>query len=99
MKRGAFFVNVSRGRVAEVAALIDALRSGHIAGAGLDAYAIEPLPSEHPFWTMPQVIVSPHYSGETVNASPLPGELLLRNLRAYLEGRDLRHGVDLSHGY
>jgi phosphoglycerate dehydrogenase-like enzyme len=99
MKRGAFYVNVSRGGVAQEPALLDALRSGQLAGAGLDVFAAEPLAADHPFWSMPQVIVSPHYSGETVNTSSRPGELFLRNLRAYLGGQPIGHRVDLRLGY
>ncbi len=99
MKQGAFFINISRGQVAREEALVQALRSGHLAGAGLDVYAVEPLPADHPFWIMPQVIVSPHYSGEIVNHSARPGEVFLRNLRAYLDGRPLSRLVDLARGY
>jgi phosphoglycerate dehydrogenase-like enzyme len=99
MKRGAFYVNVSRGAVAQEAALLEALRSGQLAGAGLDVFAVEPLPPEHPFWSMPQVLVSPHYSGETVNNSALPMERFARNLRSWLLGRPLEGVVDLEWGY
>ncbi|MFN4258577.1 MAG: D-2-hydroxyacid dehydrogenase [Gemmataceae bacterium] len=99
MKRGVLFVNVSRGAIAQEEALLDALRSGQVRGAALDAYAVEPLPAAHPFWAMPQVIVSPHYSGETVNLSSLPSERFLRNLRADLQGRELEGMVDLEQGY
>jgi phosphoglycerate dehydrogenase-like enzyme len=99
MKPGVLFITVSRGRIAQEEALLAALRSGHVAGAGIDAFAVEPLPADHPFWDMPQVIISPHYSGETVNTSSLPGELFLRNLRAYLQGKPVSHIVDLTHGY
>jgi D-2-hydroxyacid dehydrogenase (NADP+) len=99
MKPGAFYVNVSRGGVAKEEALREALRSGHLAGAALDVFAVEPLPPGHPFWTMPQVVVSPHYSGETVNNSALPSERFARNLRAWLAGRPLEGLVDLEWGY
>ena len=99
MKRGAFYVNVSRGGVAQEAALLEALRSGHLAGAGLDVFAVEPLPPGHELWSMPQVIVSPHYSGETVNNSALPAERFARNLRCWLLGRPLEGVVDLEWGY
>jgi phosphoglycerate dehydrogenase-like enzyme len=99
MKRGVFYINVSRGPVAQEQALLEALRSGHVAGAGLDVFAAEPLPPKHPFWTMPQVLVSPHYSGETVNTSSLPAERFIRNLRAWLAGRPLEGVVDLDCGY
>lgn len=99
LKPGAVYVNVSRGGVAREDALLAALRSGQVAAAALDVFATEPLPSEHPFWTMPQLIVSPHYSGETVNQSTLPGERFIRNLRSWLEGEPLEGRVDLDRGY
>ncbi|HEV3119315.1 MAG TPA: D-2-hydroxyacid dehydrogenase [Gemmataceae bacterium] len=99
IKRGVIYINVSRGAVAQESALLDALRSGHVAAAGLDVFAVEPLPSEHPFWTMPQVILSPHYSGETVNQSSLPVERFARNLHAWLSGGEMEGVVNLDWGY
>jgi phosphoglycerate dehydrogenase-like enzyme len=99
MKRGALYINVSRGGVAQEAALLEALCSRRLAGAGLDVFAVEPLPPGHPFWTLPQVVVSPHYSGETVNTSTLPAERFERNLRARLAGGELEGVVDLEWGY
>ena len=99
MRPGAFFINVSRGPVAQDAALVAALQSGHLAGAGLDVFADEPLPPEHPLWAMPNVVVSPHYSGETVNTSALPAQRFTRNLRNWLAGRELEGNVNLELGY
>ncbi len=99
MKRGAFYVNVSRGGVAQERALMDALMWEHLAGAGLDVFAVEPLPPEDGLWTMPHVIITPHYSGETVNNSALPVERFARNLRAWLSGQPLEAVVDLEWGY
>ena len=99
MRPGAIYVNVSRGPVAQEAVLVDALKSGHLAGAGLDVFAVEPLPAEHPLWTLPNVVISPHYSGETVNNSALPAQRFARNLRNWLAGRDLEGPVDLALGY
>ena len=99
IKPGAFYINVSRGGVAQEAALVAALRSGHLAGAGLDVFAVEPLPKEHPLWSLPNVIVSPHYSGETVNNSALPARRFTRNLRNWLAGQPLEGVVQLDHGY
>jgi phosphoglycerate dehydrogenase-like enzyme len=99
LKPGALFVNVSRGAVADEAALLEALHSGRVAAAGLDAFAGEPLPPGHAFWTMPQVFVSPHVSGETVNFSAAPSERFRRNLAAWDAGRPLEGLVDLEHGY
>jgi phosphoglycerate dehydrogenase-like enzyme len=99
MKRGAVYINVSRGGVAQEEALMDALGSGQVAAAGLDVFTVEPLPPGHPLWTMPQMIVSPHYSGETVNYSSRPAERFARNLRAWLASNPLEGLVDLEWGY
>jgi phosphoglycerate dehydrogenase-like enzyme len=99
MKRGVLYINVSRGPIAQESALIEALRTGQVAAAGLDVFAVEPLPQDHPFWTLPNVLVSPHYSGETVNRSAQPGELFLRNLCSYLNGELVGKRVDLTLGY
>jgi phosphoglycerate dehydrogenase-like enzyme len=99
LKPGAWYVNVSRGAVAQEEALLEALTSGRLAGAGLDAFAVEPLPADHPFWSLPQVIISPHCSGEVVNASALPAERFTRNLHAWLAGAPLEGQVDLEWGY
>jgi D-2-hydroxyacid dehydrogenase (NADP+) len=99
LKPGAIYVNVSRGPIAQEAALLDVLTSGRLAGAGLDVFAVEPLPAEHPFWQLPNVIVSPHYSGETVNNSALPARRFARNLRGYLANRVMEGMVDLECGY
>jgi phosphoglycerate dehydrogenase-like enzyme len=99
LKPGAILINVSRGQVVQEQALIEVLRSGHLRAAGLDVFAVEPLPSDHPFWTMPNVLVSPHYSGETVNWSALPAQRFVRNLHAFLKGEPLEGLVDPAQGY
>ena len=99
IKKGAIFINVSRGPVADEAALLDALRTGQVAAAGLDVFAVEPLLADHPFWTMPQVVITPHCSGETVNRSDHPGRRFSRNLAAWLAHRPLEGLVDLKWGY
>lgn len=99
MKRGAWFVNVSRGKIVDEAALLDALESGHLAGAALDVFHQEPLPPNHPLWEMPNVIVTPHYCGDTVNHSRLPLERFIRNLSAWQSGGDLEGLVELERGY
>jgi D-2-hydroxyacid dehydrogenase (NADP+) len=99
LKCGAVYVNVSRGGIAQEAALLEALRSGQVSAAGLDVFAVEPLAAGHPFWSMPTVIVSPHYSGETVNRYAAPSERFARNLEAWLAGRPLEGMVDLDQGY
>lgn len=99
MKRGTIYVNVSRGAIAREQALEEALRTGHLGGAGLDVYATEPLPAAHPFWAMPEVIVSPHVSGETINLSARPAERFARNLANWSAGEPLEGMVDLVWGY
>jgi phosphoglycerate dehydrogenase-like enzyme len=99
LKRGAVYINVSRGGVAQEKALLAALASGQVSAAGLDVYAHEPLAPEHPFWSMPQVLVSPHYSGEVVNNSARPAERFARNLRRWLAKEELEGNVDLEWGY
>ncbi len=99
LKRGALYVNVSRGGIAQEPALLEALRSGQVAAAGLDVFAVEPLAPGHPLWSMPNVIISPHYSGETVNRYSAPSERFARNLEAWLAGRPLEGVVDLDRGY
>jgi phosphoglycerate dehydrogenase-like enzyme len=99
MKPGVLFINVSRGAVVQEQALLDALDSGRVAAAGLDVFAVEPLPAGHVLWSNPQVLTSPHVSGEVVNQSGLPAERFARNLRAWLAGKPIEGVVDLSWGY
>ena len=86
MKPGAYLVNVSRGGVVDEPALVDALRRGAIAGAGLDVYASEPLPEDHPLWSLENVILTPRVGGmsDVYVEQCLP--LLCANLRAFLAG-------------
>lgn len=99
LRPGTLYVNISRGAIAQEAALVEALRSGRLGGAGLDVFAVEPLAADHALWKLPNVVITPHYSGETVNRSAQPGELLLRNLHAYMAGRPVGRVVDRAQGY
>jgi len=65
MPTGSFLINVGRGETVDEPALIDAVRSGHLAGAALDVFAVEPLPAESPLWNLERVIITPHCSGST----------------------------------
>jgi phosphoglycerate dehydrogenase-like enzyme len=86
MKRGAMFVNVARGRVADEAALIEALRSGQVGSAGIDVTVEEPLPAESPLWGMPNVLVTPHTGGETRRYEDNVLDLLEENLARIARG-------------
>jgi phosphoglycerate dehydrogenase-like enzyme len=80
MRPGSFLINVARGRVVDEQALLEALVSGHLAGAGLDCFHDEPLPAESPFWTLPNVIATPHSAGETRAYEGNVVDILLDNL-------------------
>ena len=85
--------------VAQEPALLAALQSGQVSAAGLDVFSTEPLPPEHPLWSMPQVIVSPHYCGDTVNDSAQPAQRFARNLHAWLRNQPLEGLVNCEWGY
>ena len=91
---GAVVVNVSRGALLDEAALIDVLESGHLAGAALDVFAEEPLPTDSPLWDMPNVIVSPHSASTSDRENGRITHLFCENLRRYLAGEPLLNVLD-----
>jgi phosphoglycerate dehydrogenase-like enzyme len=99
MRRTALFVNIGRGATVDEPALIDALRSGAIAGAALDVFDVEPLPADSPLWRMPNVLISPHRAGDHEGWPRDVVALFADNLRRYLAGEPLRNVVDLELGY
>lgn len=99
MRPGARFVNVGRGELVVTDDLVDALRRGHLGGAALDVFETEPLPSGSPLWTMGNVLVSPHMSGDFVGWRNALVEVFADNFRRWREGRPLRNVVDKRLGY
>lgn len=99
MKEGAILVNVARGRLLDDDALVDALRSGKLRGAALDAFDREPLPQDHPFWTAPNLLLTPHVSAVTRSFWRRETDLIVENLERFLEGTPLLNVVDKSAGY
>jgi phosphoglycerate dehydrogenase-like enzyme len=99
VKRGAYFFNVGRGKSVVQNALVDALRSGQLAGAGLDVTDPEPLPPEDPLWTLPNVIVTPHVSALTDVGEGARIAILRENLRRYVNGEKMLSVVDVARGY
>jgi phosphoglycerate dehydrogenase-like enzyme len=99
MRRNAYLVNISRGRVIDEQALVRALREGWIAGAGLDVTEEEPLPSESPLYSMPNVILTPHISGNSAHYDTRLAALFADNLKRYCIGQQLRNRYDPSRGY
>ena len=86
MKPTAFFVNIGRGETVDEAALVDAVQNGEIAGAGLDVYCTEPLPEDHPFWGLKNMIVSPHQGGKSDIYADQALPIFEENIKRYLQG-------------
>jgi phosphoglycerate dehydrogenase-like enzyme len=93
----AVFVNPGRGSIVDEAALADALRTGRLAGAVLDVFESEPLPPGHPFWTMPNVIVTSHTAALSAPEDIAP--VFIENYRRFVAGEPLRYVVDFERGY
>ena len=94
MKRGAFFINIGRGMTTRLDDLVAALRAREIAGAGLDVFEQEPLPADHPLWTLPGVLITPHTAGFGPHLDERRLEILLDNCRRFARGQPLRNVVD-----
>jgi phosphoglycerate dehydrogenase-like enzyme len=94
MKRSAFFINIGRGMTTKLDDLVAALNAGEIAGAALDVYEQEPLPSDHPLWTMPNVLMTPHMAGYGPHLDQRRYQIMIDNCRAFLDGKPLRNIVD-----
>jgi phosphoglycerate dehydrogenase-like enzyme len=99
MKPAAYYICVSRGAIAQTDALARALNENWIAGAGLDAHAVEPLPADSRFWTMPNVIVTPHIGAVGEGTVARGNDIFLENLRRYRAGEPLMNIVDKHEGY
>jgi phosphoglycerate dehydrogenase-like enzyme len=99
MKPSAYLINIGRGDLVDEAALLAALREGRIAGAGLDVFAAEPLPSDSPLWDFPNVLITPHTSGGSPRSHARLLDLFCENLRRYLAGEELLNVVDKDAGY
>ncbi|PYG02188.1 Phosphoglycerate dehydrogenase [Georgenia satyanarayanai] len=93
------FVNVGRGELVRTADLVTALRDGTIAGAALDVVDPEPLPAGHALWDLPNVVLTPHSSGDVHGWRSALTELFADNVLRWVEGRPLRNVVDKSLGY
>ena len=94
MKQGSILVNISRGPLVDEAALIEALRSGHLAGAGLDVFDREPLPADHPFRSLENVVVTPHIGYVTEDLFRSAWQLMAEDVAAYLAGSPIRVVTD-----
>ena len=99
MKAGAYFLNIGRGPLADTDALLAALRSGHLAGAGLDVTDPEPLPADHPLWRQPKVIITPHVASRAELTMERRWAVFHENLRRFGAGEALLNVVDKRAGY
>jgi len=87
MKPSAYYISAGRGQTVDETALITALRERRIAGAAFDVFAAEPLPPESPFWTLPNVFITPHVGGYVVEYEDFIMPLIVDNMRLFLAGR------------
>jgi len=99
IRRGAYLYNIARGAIVDSDALLAALVSGHLAGAGLDVTDPEPLPPASPLWRTPGVVVTSHTSGQTPRSAHRLVDIVIDNLLRAREGRPLRNVVDTTRGY
>lgn len=99
LPRGAVVINIGRGQIIDQAALVEALRSGHLRGAALDVFEVEPLPQGDPLWTMPNVIISPHSASTAETENVKIVNLFSENLRRYLAGEPLLNVLDIERLY
>ena len=99
LPKGAVVINVGRARIIDTPALIEALRSGHLAGASLDVFPQEPLPPEHPLWKTPNVILTPHTSGFRQGHWDEVVDLFGDNLERFLKGEPLKFKIEPELGY
>jgi glyoxylate/hydroxypyruvate reductase A len=97
MRRGAKLINVARGAVVDEQALIAALRDGHLRGATLDVFVIEPLPPDSPLWDMPNVMITPHRAS---NPDPqAAAKIVAESIRRIRRGEPPLYAVDPKRGY
>ena len=99
MKKGSFFIAVSRGKLYSLDGLVKALDSRRLAGAGVDVTEPEPLPKNHPLWKFDNVVITPHIATESDHEGPRRMELLKENVARFAKGEQLINVVDKKKGY
>ena len=99
MKPNALLINVTRGELVDADALIEAVTTGRIAGAGLDVQPMEPMPPDHPIWTTPNILLTPHIAGGSQFRTPRLLDRFVRNLARLRAGEPLEGVIDRSKGY
>lgn len=99
LPKGAFVYNIGRGAIIDEEALVEALQSGHLGGAGLDVFVNEPLPADHPLWTFENVLITPHLGANTPRDHDVAAEIFIPNWHRWRSGEPLQNVVDLQLGY
>ena len=99
MRPDSYLINVGRGPLVDETALLEALQNGKIAGAALDVFTQEPLPPSSPFWTMKNVLITPHTAAVTDRLWERHYQLIVENLKRFLDGRPLLNLIDKRRGY
>lgn len=99
MKKSAYFINVARGGLVDTAALVETMKSGKLAGVGLDVADPEPLPNDHPLWKLPNVVITPHIGGRSPELLERQWRLYRENVRRFVAGEPLLCVVDKGRGY
>ena len=99
MRQTGYFINIGRGATVVLDDLVTALDAGEIRGAALDVFEIEPLPSDHPLWKMPNVIITPHCAGAGPYLDDRRTELFVENCVRFSEGRELKNVVDKANWF
>ncbi len=99
MKSGAYLYNIGRGQIIDQGALIEALRGGHLGGAGLDVTDPEPLPIDSPLWDLPNVMITAHTSGSSPVYWERASAIIAENIRRWQSGEPLINEVDAARGY
>ena len=99
MKNEAYFINIGRGATVVLDDLNEGLREGDLRGAALDVFQIEPLPEDHPLWTAPGILITPHVAGEGPYLPERRTELFLENCKRFSDGKQLMNIVDKSNWF
>lgn len=99
LQPSAFLINLARGDVIDEAALIAALQEGKLAGAALDVFEQEPLPTDSPLWTLDNVILTPHIAGASAQYTQRASSIFYHNVQAFLDGGAMMNVVNLKEGY
>lgn len=100
MKPTGYFINIGRGKTTVLADLVDALEAGELAGCGLDVFDEEPLPQDHPLWTMPNVMLTPHIAvHDAANVEERRYQIVLENARRFAKNEPLVNVVDKAMWY